>query len=107
MIVTTTALLEGYRIEEYLGVVAGEAILGMHVGRDLLAAITDIVGGRASAYEEEVVRARDTALQEMVEEARRLGANAVIGVDIDYETVREGMVMVSASGTAVRVTKAE
>ena len=104
MIVTTTPAVEGHPVEEYLGVVTGEAILGAHIGRDILAAFTDIVGGRSAEYEEEVHNARQVALEEMEAEAQRRGANAVVGVDIDYEVIREGMIMVSVSGTAVRIT---
>jgi uncharacterized protein YbjQ (UPF0145 family) len=104
MIITTTPSVEGQTIVEYLGVVTGEAILGAHVGRDLMASLTDIVGGRSAAYEEEVRRARAIALEEMSSEAMRQGANAVVGVDIDYEVIRQGMLMVSASGTAVRIS---
>ncbi len=103
MIVTTTPTVEGHVVEEYLGVVTGEAILGVHIGRDILAAVTDIVGGRSVEYEEEVRDARQAALEEMAAEASRRGGNAVIGVDIDYEVIREGMMMVAASGTAVRI----
>ena len=103
MIITTTPSVEGKKIGEYLGVVTGEAILGAHLGRDILAGLTDIVGGRSAAYEEEVRKARAIALEEMSSEAERLDANAVVGVDIDYEVIRQGMLMVSASGTAVRI----
>ncbi|MGH9159974.1 MAG: heavy metal-binding domain-containing protein [Vicinamibacteraceae bacterium] len=103
MIVTTTAALDGRPVKSYLGVVTGEAILGANIFRDLFAGIRDIVGGRSAAYERELRRAKDLALQEMQEQATALGANAVIGVDLDYETVGQGgsMLMVSASGTAV------
>jgi len=103
MIISTTPAIEGHPIEEYLGIVTGEAILGAHIGRDILASFTDIVGGRSAEYEEEVRRARSIALEEMAAEAERKGGNAVVGVDIDYEVIRQGMLMVSASGTAVRV----
>jgi uncharacterized protein YbjQ (UPF0145 family) len=103
MIITTTPAIEGHPIEEYLGVVTGEAILGAHIGRDILATFTDIVGGRSREYEEEVQKAREIALEEMASEARSKGGNAIVGVDIDYEIIREGMLMVSASGTAVKV----
>ena len=103
MIITTTPTVEGQPIKEYLGVVTGEAILGTHIGRDLLASITDIVGGRSAAYEEEVRKARTIALEEMSSEAESQGANAVVGVDLDYEVIRQGMLMVSVSGTAVRI----
>jgi uncharacterized protein YbjQ (UPF0145 family) len=103
MLVTTTSTLDGMRITKYLGLVSGEAILGANIFRDLFAGIRDIVGGRSAAYEQELRRAKDIAVQEMVEQAKGLGANAVVGVDLDYETVGQsgGMLMVSASGTAV------
>lgn len=103
MIVTTTPTVEGRPIKSYLGIVSGEAIIGANVIRDIFASITDIVGGRSGAYEAKLMEAREIALEEMVERARRLGANAVVGVDLDYEVVREGMLMVTASGTAVVV----
>ncbi|MPZ20725.1 MAG: heavy metal-binding domain-containing protein [Luteitalea sp.] len=105
MIVTTTAMLDGRPVKSYLGVVTGEAILGANIFRDIFAGIRDIVGGRSAAYEKELRRAKDLAMQEMQEQAQALGANAVIGVDLDYETVGQGgsMLMVSASGTAVVV----
>ena len=105
MIHTTTNTLEGREIEEYLGVVIGEAILGANIFKDLFGAVRDIVGGRAGAYEDELGKARDIAFQEMEQEAVILGANAVIGIDIDYEVVGQngGMMMVSVSGTAVKV----
>ena len=105
MIVTTTQSIEGRRVVEYLGIVTGEAILGANVFRDLFAGIRDIVGGRSGAYERSLREARETALEEMQAEAARLGGNAVIGVDLDYEVVGKdnGMLMVSASGTAVKL----
>jgi uncharacterized protein YbjQ (UPF0145 family) len=105
MIRTTTNTLEGREIEEYLGVVIGEAILGANIFKDLFGAVRDIVGGRGGAYEDELGKARDIAFQEMEQEAVILGANAVIGIDIDYEVVGQngGMMMVSVSGTAVKV----
>lgn len=103
MIVTITPSVEGHPIEEYLGVVTGEAILGAHIGRDILASFTDIVGGRSSEYEQEVQKARRIAMDEMVARAKDRGGNAVVGVDIDYEVIRDGMLMVSVSGTVVRV----
>ena len=103
MIITTTPSVEGKTIQEYLGIVTGEAILGAHLGRDIMASLTDIVGGRSAEYEGEVRKARMIALREMASEADDKGANAVVGVDIDYEVIRQGMLMVSASGTAVRV----
>jgi uncharacterized protein YbjQ (UPF0145 family) len=107
MLVTTTPTLEGHRVSRYLGVVTGEAILGANIFRDFFAGIRDIVGGRSGSYEKVLRDAKDTALREMMEDAQRLGGNAVIGVDLDYETVQVGngggMLMVSASGTAVIV----
>ena len=102
MIVTTTPSVEGYSIAEYKGIVTGEAILGANVFRDIFAGITDILGGRSKAYEEELAKARETALTEMQDRAREAGANAVVGVDLDYEVINN-MLMVSASGTAVRI----
>jgi uncharacterized protein YbjQ (UPF0145 family) len=105
MIVTTTQTIEGRRIVEYKGIVTGEAILGANVFRDLFAGIRDIVGGRSGAYEKALREARETALAEMEQDARRLGGDAVVGVDLDYEVVGKdgGMLMVSASGTAVEL----
>lgn len=100
MIVTTTPSVEGRKISQYKGIVVGEAILGANVIRDLFAGITDILGGRSGAYEQELGRARETALREMEERAAALGGNAVVGVDLDYEVINN-MLMVSASGTAV------
>lgn len=100
MIVTTTPSVEGRAITDYHGVVVGEAILGANVFRDIFASITDIVGGRSGAYEEELARARDIALQELEARAAAQGGNAVVGVDLDYEVINN-MLMVSASGTAV------
>lgn len=103
MIITTTHSIEGKKITEYLGMVTGEAILGANVFRDFFAGIRDIVGGRSAAYEGELRKAREIATGELEDRARELGANAIIGVDIDYETVgaQGGMLMVSISGTAV------
>jgi uncharacterized protein YbjQ (UPF0145 family) len=105
MIVTTTPSIEGSRIVEYFGVVAGEAIVGANIFRDLFASVTDIVGGRSGAYEDALRGARETALQELQQAARDVGGNAVVGVDLDYEVIGKSgsMLMVSASGTAVRV----
>lgn len=104
MIITTTSALDGKPIQDYLGVVTGEVIVGANIFKDLFASIRDIVGGRSGSYESTLREARQTALQEMMNEARGLGANAVIGVDLDYETVGQGgsMLMVTATGTAVR-----
>ena len=103
MIITTTPTIEGKPIKEYLGIVTGEAILGANLVKDLFASITDIVGGRSGAYEKELSKARQIALQEMEEKAKSMGANALVGIDLDYETVRQGMLMVSVSGTAVKI----
>ncbi|MET1082441.1 MAG: heavy metal-binding domain-containing protein [Burkholderiales bacterium] len=103
MIVTTTPSIEGHKINSYLGIVSGEAIVGANVFRDLFARVRDIVGGRAGAYEHTLAEARQTAIDEMIEVARKLGATAVVGVDLDYEVLgaENGMLMVTASGTAV------
>jgi uncharacterized protein YbjQ (UPF0145 family) len=103
MLVTTTNTVEGQRIVRYLGIVSGETIMGANIVRDFMASITDIVGGRSKAYEESLVEAKQVAIQEMIDAAQRMGANAVVGVDLDFETVGQGgsMMMVSASGTAV------
>lgn len=105
MLITTTPSVEGKRIVTYYGIVSGETIIGANIVKDFFASITDIVGGRSGKYEKVLREAKDTALREMTEHAARLGANAVIGVDLDYETIGErgSMMMVSASGTAVRV----
>jgi uncharacterized protein YbjQ (UPF0145 family) len=105
MIQTTTPNIDGRTITDYLGVVTGEAILGANIVRDLFAGVRDIVGGRSGAYEEELRKAREIAIEEMVGEATARGAEAVVGIDLDYETVGQGgsMLMVSASGTAVRL----
>ena len=101
MIITTTNTIEGRKIIDYKGIVVGEAIMGANVVRDVFASITDIVGGRSGAYESKLQDARDTALEELEERARAKGADAVVGVDLDYEVVGNSMLMVSASGTAV------
>lgn len=103
MIISTTHSIEGKQVREYLGVVTGETILGANVFRDIGASIRDVIGGRSTGYEKELTKARENALKEMAEEAEKLGANAVIGVDIDYETLRGSMLMVTTSGTAVRI----
>ncbi len=105
MILTTTNNIEGKTIREYCGVVTGEAIVGANIFRDFFAGIRDIVGGRSHAYEKELQRAREIALDEMADAARRSGGDAVVGIDLDYEVVGKGgsMLMVTASGTAVRV----
>jgi uncharacterized protein YbjQ (UPF0145 family) len=105
MIIVTTPSMEGKRITRYLGLVTGDAILGANIFRDLFAGIRDIVGGRSAAYEKELRSAKRIALVEMMDEATELGANAVVGVDLDYETITMGsgggMLMVTATGTAV------
>jgi uncharacterized protein YbjQ (UPF0145 family) len=102
MLIVTTPAVEGRRVTRYLGLVSGEAIMGANIFRDLFANIRDIVGGRAAAYEQELRRAKDLALQEMAQQAAALGGNVVLGVDLDYETIgaNGSMLMVSASGTA-------
>lgn len=107
MLCTTTSTLEGIAIQRYLGVVTGEAILGTNLFKDFFAGITDIIGGRSATYEKELRKAKEIAMQEMQEEARRLGANAIIGIDLDYEEISPGqgtMLMVSISGTAVIIS---
>ena len=104
MLVLTTPNIEGKKITKYIGIVSGEAIMGANIFKDFFAGIRDIVGGRSAAYEGELRKAKDVALQEMIQQAQSLGANAVIAVDLDYETVGGGtgnMLMVSASGTAI------
>jgi uncharacterized protein YbjQ (UPF0145 family) len=104
MILTTTNTLEGKKITHYYGVVTGESIIGANIFKDFMANITDIVGGRAQSYEKVLKEAKDNAMQELQENARMLGANAVIGIDLDYETIggNGSMLMVSASGTAIK-----
>ncbi len=106
MIISTTPSIEGRNITQYHGIVTGEAILGANIFKDFFAGIRDIVGGRSAAYERELRKARTIAMRELQEEAQSLGANAVVGVDLDYETVGQqgGMLMVSVSGTAVTVS---
>lgn len=108
MLVTTTNNLEGKKIEEYYGIVIGEAVMGANVFKDIFASIRDIVGGRSGSYEDELTKARKIAFAELTEEARGMGANAVVGVDIDYEVVgsQGSMLMVSICGTAVRYVDA-
>lgn len=101
--ITTTGNIEGRQVAAYLGLVAGETILGVNVFKDITAGFRNIVGGRSGKYEEELRKARETALQELVERAVELGADAVIGVKIDYETVGGQMLMVTAAGTAVKL----
>ena len=105
MMLSTTNTIEGSPVKDYLGIVTGEAIIGANIFKDLFASIRDIVGGRSGSYERVLREAKDTALKEMTENASKLGASAVIGIDLDYETVGKngGMLMVTASGTAVKL----
>jgi uncharacterized protein YbjQ (UPF0145 family) len=107
MLVVTTGNIEGKKIVKYHGVVAGEAILGTNIFKDFFAAIRDIVGGRSASYEQELRKAKDIAMAEMIKQAEELGANAIVGVDLDYEAISSGqsttMMMVSANGTAVNI----
>lgn len=106
MIITTTGIVEGRPVKEYLGVVSGEAVIGANIFRDIFAGIRDVIGGRSGSYEEVFREARQTALREMEDEARRLGADAIVGVTVVYEGgVSQGtMLMVACSGTAVRLS---
>ncbi len=101
MILTTTPTIEGRKITRYHGIVAGETIMGANVVRDVFASFTDVFGGRSGSYESKLQDAREVALKEMEEKAARLGANAVVGIDLDFETLRDGMLMCVAAGTAV------
>ncbi|WP_163874930.1 YbjQ family protein [Paenibacillus favisporus] len=103
MIMTTTSTIEGSPIRQYLGIATGEVIMGANVFRDFKASISDLVGGRSRAYEGKLQEARDAAFAEMTQKASWMGANGIVGVDIDYEVIREGMLMVAVSGTAVIV----
>ncbi|QIW21820.1 heavy metal-binding domain-containing protein [Bacillus thuringiensis] len=103
MIVTTTNTIQGKEIIEYIDIVNGEAIMGANIVRDIFASVRDVVGGRSGAYESKLKEARDIAMEEMKQLATQKGANAIVGIDIDYEVVRDGMLMVAVSGTAVRV----
>lgn len=107
MLISTTPALEGKQISEYLGLVSGDAILGANIFKDFFAGIRDIVGGRSAAYENELRKAKNLAIDEMIAAAKTLGGNAIVGVDLDYETIGSGqgsnMLMVSACGTAVRI----
>ena len=104
MIVTTTSTIDDYEIVEYLGVVAGEAVMGINMFRDMGAGLRNMFGGRSAGYEEEMQEARETVLAEMQERAEAMGANAVVGASLGYETF-EGMIMTVASGTAVRIRR--
>jgi uncharacterized protein YbjQ (UPF0145 family) len=103
MLLTTTSVVEGQPVSRYLGVVTGEAIIGANIFRDMFATVRDVVGGRSATYEKGLAEARETAMREMQQRAQELGANAVIGIDLDYEVLGQnnGMLMVSVSGTAV------
>lgn len=105
MLITTTPNIEGQTIVEYRGIVCGQAVMGANIFKDLFASIRDVVGGRSGTYERELQKARELALEEMQEKARTLGANAIVGIDLDYEVMGKegGMMMVSANGTAVLV----
>lgn len=103
MILTTTNSVEGQAIQDYRGIVSAEAILGANLFKDMFAGVRNIVGGRSAAYEKELRKAQEIALVELEQNAGDLGANAVVGVDLDYETIADGMLMVTASGTAVTV----
>ena len=105
MILTTTPTVEGKTVTEYIGIVSGEAIIGANLFKDIFASITDLVGGRSASYEKVLIEAKENALQELEENAQKIGANAVIGIDLDYETIGKNgsMLMVSANGTAVKV----
>jgi uncharacterized protein YbjQ (UPF0145 family) len=103
MILTTTESVEGRQIAAYLGVVSGEAVYGANIFRDFFASVRDVVGGRAGGYEKVLKDGKEVALEDMVEEARALGADAVVGVDLDYENIGKSMLMVSANGTAVKL----
>lgn len=104
MILTTTNTVEGRPITAYKGIVVGEAIMGANIVRDFFASVTDVVGGRSGAYESKLRDARDEAMYEIEERAAALGANAVVGIDLDYEVIGDSMLMVSVSGTAVQIT---
>ena len=105
MLYATTSILEGYEIQQYLGIVAGEAIMGADVFKDISASITDFFGGRSTSYEEQLREAKEIALEEVTRQTEKLGGNAIVGMDLDYETLRGSMLMVSVSGTAVVVIR--
>lgn len=102
MLITTTSTLQGKEIEQYIGLVSGESVIGANIIKDFMAGIRDIVGGRSGSYERVLREAKEDAIHEMTAQATSLGANAVIGVDLDYETIGGTMLMVTAAGTAVR-----
>ncbi|MBP3829572.1 MAG: YbjQ family protein [Bacteroidaceae bacterium] len=103
MLLTTTPTIEGHPIREYKGIVTGETIIGANVIKDFMAGLTDFFGGRSSSYEKVLIEAKDTAINEMMQRAAALGANAIVGIDVDYETIGQSssMLMVATSGTAV------
>ncbi len=103
MVITTTPTIEGHPVREYKGIVTGETIIGANVIKDFMASLTDFFGGRSGQYEKVLIEAKDTAMREMMQRAQQMGANAIVGIDIDYETVGQSgsMLMVSTSGTAV------
>lgn len=103
MLMTTTPTIEGHPVKEYKGIVTGETIIGANVFKDFMAGLTDFFGGRSSQYEKVLIEGKNTSLGEMAERARALGANAIVGIDVDYETIGQGnsMLMVATSGTAV------
>ena len=103
MIITTTPSVENQPVRDYLGIVTGETIIGANIFKDLFANVRDIVGGRSGSYERVLREAKDIALNEMEDQAKQMGADAVVGVDLDYETIKDGMIMVMCSGTAVRL----
>lgn len=105
MIMVTTPAVEGKKITEYLGIVTGDAVMGANIFRDVFASVRDIVGGRSGAYEKELAKAKEAAFADLAARAKDLGANGVVGIDIDYETINGSMLMVSVSGTAVKFDK--
>lgn len=104
MLITTTPIVEGHHIITYHGVVCGEVVTGINFVKDMFAGIRDIVGGRSNSYERELTKARDNALKELEHRAEKMGANAIVGVDIDYEVLGNSMLMISALGTAVTIS---
>ncbi|MCQ2212301.1 MAG: YbjQ family protein [Bacteroidaceae bacterium] len=105
MLLSTTPTIEGHPIQQYYGIVSGEAIIGAHFFKDIAAAVHDIFGGRAQSYENTLIEAKETAIREMSERAAQMGANAIVGIDLDYETIGQNasILMVSCNGTAVRI----
>ncbi|MDX1422136.1 MAG: YbjQ family protein [Kiloniellales bacterium] len=103
MLIVTSDQIEGRRIAEYLGIVSGDAVVGANMFRDLFARVRDVVGGRAGGYEKALRGAKEAALEDIAEEAAERGANAIVGVDLDYESIGDSMLMVSVNGTAVRL----